>query len=282
MAVCKWLVGLKPNLVARSWWVYKSAMVHFMKQYGPLEAVEYLNQHAKATGCRSLKSFVKGGKRHYPVRKTSSKKEKRISPSDLSQIMKALNVNLRYDSLLGYWLMSGIVTGLRPSEWRTAVLDGDYLVVENGKFNESRACGRVRRLYIGGVGDQFKWMIEELIKGIALIGYDECYTGCRQRLYEIGKTLWPHREKRPTLYSARHQFSANAKSSGADLVSIAALMGHRSDRTATSHYGRSKHGDGTLIVEPSEENKALVKRSPHTNKAKQTTGGSVTDPDEGK
>ncbi|MCF7971359.1 MAG: hypothetical protein K9L22_09380 [Methylococcaceae bacterium] len=44
------------------------------------------------------------------------------------------------------------------------------------------------------------------------------------------------------LYSARHQFVANAKQGGLSLEVIAALMGHASTETATQHYGRRVSG----------------------------------------
>ena len=45
-----------------------------------------------------------------------------------------------------------------------------------------------------------------------------------------------------TLYSARHQFAADAKAAGLSKAEIAALMGHRSIETAGEHYGRRSAG----------------------------------------
>ncbi|WP_157833755.1 site-specific integrase [Hydrogenovibrio kuenenii] len=50
------------------------------------------------------------------------------------------------------------------------------------------------------------------------------------------------KKNRITLYSGRHQFSANAKKSGIGLNELAALMGHRSNQTATQSYGRKLNG----------------------------------------
>lgn len=56
-----------------------------------------------------------------------------------------------------------------------------------------------------------------------------------------------------TLYTARHQFSANAKSSdGLTRTEIAALMGHASIYTAGEHYGKRRSGRGRLGVPRSE------------------------------
>jgi hypothetical protein len=60
------------------------------------------------------------------------------------------------------------------------------------------------------------------------------------RLASIRKKLGI-REK-ITLYSARHQFIADAKASGLTLYEIAALVGHASIRTASEHYGKKKVG----------------------------------------
>ena len=49
-----------------------------------------------------------------------------------------------------------------------------------------------------------------------------------------------------TLYTARHQFSANAKSDGLSKEEVAALMGHASIYTAGEHYGKRRGGHGSV------------------------------------
>jgi len=61
-----------------------------------------------------------------------------------------------------------------------------------------------------------------------------CGTPCRLRNGNI------------TLYTARHPFSANAKSDGLTREEVAALMGHASIYTAGTHYGKRRSGHGGL------------------------------------
>ena len=50
------------------------------------------------------------------------------------------------------------------------------------------------------------------------------------------------KNKRITLYSARHQFAANQKKAGQGDVELAAMMGHGSRHTSEQHYGRKRSG----------------------------------------
>ena len=81
---------------------------------------------------------------------------------------------------------------------------------------------------------------------------------------------WVHRATQAlrlppyTLYSARHQFAANAKAAGLSKIEIAALMGHASPETAGTHYGRrrsGRRGSGGLLVAPSAADVAAVEKS---------------------
>jgi hypothetical protein len=55
------------------------------------------------------------------------------------------------------------------------------------------------------------------------------------------------------LYSARHQFVADAKYSGLSKEAIAALMGHGSIETAGLHYGRGTAGRSGFHVTADEQ-----------------------------
>jgi len=79
-------------------------------------------------------------------------------------------------------------------------------------------------------------------------GFELFYSHCRACLYEATRALWPKRKQHISLYSARHQFAANAKFNGLPLEHIAALMGHASIETATAHYGRRSAGTGGMKV----------------------------------
>ena len=72
---------------------------------------------------------------------------------------------------------------------------------------------------------------------------------------QITKSLFPRRQKQPTLYTPRHEAAARWKavyvnSATTDeerlrgLAIVAALLGHATDETATIHYGRPRRGEG--------------------------------------
>jgi len=71
--------------------------------------------------------------------------------------------------------------------------------------------------------------------------------------------LWPKRTSHATLYSMRHQFSANAKASGFTREEIAALMGHAVDTTATQHYGKKTAGYEMITVRPDPAEVARIR-----------------------
>jgi len=63
------------------------------------------------------------------------------------------------------------------------------------------------------------------------------------------------KKSRITLYSARHQFAADAKKAGLSPVEIAALMGHASIRTNQASYGKRRCGNpGGFGVAADQEN----------------------------
>lgn len=131
-------------------------------------------------------------------------------------------------------------------------------MVRNAKHTHGRTCGETRSLDVSGLSPSEQADIRYLSNRLSEGDYAKVYAACRKRLAWVAKTLWPGREKRPTLYSARHQFSADAKRSGMSKTEIAACMGHQSPETASSHYGHRTAGRSPVRVSPSAENIALV------------------------
>ena len=89
--------------------------------------------------------------------------------------------------------------------------------------------------------------------------YDYFYNGCAIALYKACRQCWPRRKRHITLYSTRHQFSANAKSSGFSRAEIAAMMGHAVDITATIHYGRKQAGNEKVGILPVEDEVSKIR-----------------------
>ncbi|MFL9867602.1 site-specific integrase [Paraburkholderia fungorum] len=181
------------------------------------------------------------------IGRTSSRKRKGIPKRDYDVLVANLANPSRdgdYSRRTALWLMSAIVTGLRPCEWQHANLSEDQaaLVVRNAKATNGRATGehRVIPVHSGDlpiVRAHLESLRELQARGIQ---FSAIQKGCSQALRRLCKALWPGDTKRTyALYSARHQFSANAKAI-ASPDEVAALLGHRSIRTARRHYAQRR------------------------------------------
>ncbi|MFM0240274.1 site-specific integrase [Paraburkholderia phytofirmans] len=178
---------------------------------------------------------------------TSSRKRKGIPKRDYDLLVANLANPTRaseYSKLAALWLMAGLATGLRPCEWENACLseDGRVLEVQNAKATNGRATGKSRIVPVST--DDFSVIrahiesIQELrARGLE---FSAIQKGCSQAIRRMCATLWPDDAKRAyALYSARHQFSANTKAI-ASPEEVAALLGHRSTRTARRHYAQRR------------------------------------------
>lgn len=90
-------------------------------------------------------------------------------------------------------------------------------------------------------------------------------------LWKITRELWPDRTEWPTLYTTRHLAVAAWKENflrkghtDAErleaLATIAALMGHGSDATASQHYARPSAGRKVIIPSADPEQVARVRQ----------------------
>lgn len=153
----------------------------------------------------------------------------------------------------------------------------DLLVVRNGKDTNDRAHGTHRTLHITGLRKEELSVVINMMR-LAKQHEDDWpafYLECRRVMLRTVQKLWPSRDARPTLYSARHQFSADAKAAGFTKAEIAALMGHGADRTATEHYGRKRYGRrGGFRVLPDPADVQRVRATAHqgANKGQEVKG----------
>lgn len=67
----------------------------------------------------------------------------------------------------------------------------------------------------------------------------------QDRLWCRVRALWPRRKVHISLYSYRHQLGSNLKAGNLDRRAIAAILGHRSQESATV-YGNAKSGGSPL------------------------------------
>lgn len=198
---------------------------------------------------------------------TSSQKSKHFSDNEFNLfLIEIKKVKWKWGVFAAIWIAANRLVGLRPSEWRTAsLIEGSRIILEvnNGKQGNDRANGELRHI---DVTDLQKGEIDLIKRQLTFVkkfakedeNWDDYYDGVRQVIYRIVRRVNNNRRKFPSLYSTRHQFAADAKSSGMSLAQVAALMGHASDRTASSHYGKKKHGRNGSRVKPDVNEVATV------------------------
>lgn len=248
-----WLVEKKPSIARTTWRQYKSSVVYYLENYPDIqsatEALEY------------LKEITSYGALSYTER-TSSLKLKKITYEDWSKLDAYLSQkNQKWHEQLRYWLRASIITGLRPIEWKNAILfqheNELALKIQNAKSTNGRSHGPTRTLLLKSLSDDdlkaIKGHLNNVRTFVGMDEYDYFYRGCSLALYKSCRRCWPRRKKHITLYSTRHQFSANAKSSGFSRPEIAAMMGHAVDITAIIHYGKKTAGNENLGVIPLED-----------------------------
>lgn len=200
------------------------------------------------------------------VKLTSANKQKHLTPKDL----KFLDVKLRdskskWGQPLRVWLRAGVLTGLRPIEWKTSVYDAESnsLIVKNAKNTNGRANGDFRTLNLNHLSDDDITVVKQqvlLANRFESTGYwNDYYNGCSNLIRYTSRKIWPYRKRRPTLYSARHQYCADLKASGMRTVEVASLMGHATDETAAETYGRKVVGTKGRKPEVNKEELGGVK-----------------------
>jgi len=248
-----WLISKKSNYCAATYRQYRAAIKMWIEE----------NSHTDGPAAIELLNAVNNVlylKRQLSKR-TSASKEKKFSDADRQSIINWLNNHhSRYSAVLCVFLRIGATVGLRPCEFKNARVvmnenSGYELRVGNAKTTNGRANGHFRTLLLDELPDEMIDIIDKFIMIIRKLDkfgeWKRLYNGCRKTLYRASRDLWPNRKKYPTLYSLRHQFSADAKSAGRTTVEVAALMGHASIETATAHYGKKRYGRKSCAVKPS-------------------------------
>lgn len=254
-SIIEWCEEKKTTISKSTWRQYRAAL-HFF-----LETNKY-HELAKKILAIDQSECVKKSE------KGPAKKLKKLPEADIVAIIDYMSDRKRkngshLDNAIVAWLVSGSVTGLRPVEWRDAYLEGRVLHVVNAKNTNGRACGNTRSLDLRNLDSKrFSIVIEMLNIVSKQDDFEKFYKACALHLYRMGKKIWPKRKQLPSLYSARHQFSADSKALELSSIEIAALMGHLSDETASLHYAKKRTGsEGAIMVIPSKENIDAVSKS---------------------
>ncbi len=243
-----WLIARRPALRPSSFRQYRAAVVWVLKQQGGPQADGF---------CERLLGEGQAPRGHTLPRRTSAGKAKSIPLDDLLRLVDKLQSQSgKWDDLAARWLFWSIQTGLRPVEWREVSLRvhsaGVALHVRNAKHSHGRAHGEHRTVHLQ-INAEAAQVLLRFLEQIQA-DFDVVYQGCRQALHRTTRELWPSRQRHPTLYTGRHQFAADAKSSGLAPEAIAALMGHAVVTTHQSHYGKRRCGRSGLlaVADPSD------------------------------
>lgn len=201
----------------------------------------------------------------------SQQKATRFTRAQLTRLLEALNASRsQWAQPTADWFIAGLLTGLRPGEWCQAELVSSEgvsaLQVRNAKATNDRSHGSSRTIVLAGLDDwQRALVVRHLarVKGyVAQDRYLPLYEGCRQLIRDAADRVFPKKSRHPTLYTARHLFAANAKTTFSQ-VEVAALMGHDSVDTAGMHYVERWSASGTARVRPSDADvDAVARRNP--------------------
>lgn len=261
-----WAKTLRPRTLR----LYRASLIYYIE----LELADNKIDQAAFDKMKNVLSNLKAGDAKDLELKTSAKKQKHLTLKDYKVLDDALKASKnKWSSATRIWLKSGVITGLRPIEWRQAVYDEEEnrLIIKNAKNTNGRSHGEFRSFYLDHItASEKNTVLQHLKIAFSLSQKDEVwkqyYEGCSNLLkYTAGK-VWPSRERHPTLYSARHQFSANMKASGCKPEEIATLMGHAVDDTALTTYGKKANGTRNVKPKINEEEIKRVKRTTNSNK----------------
>lgn len=239
-ALCLYFEKKRATWRPATWRLFRSSLVFFLEKGGKADWAARMNRIDEQACAGAQKN-------------TSTKKAKSLHQNDLESILNFLDKKHwagHYSKLLGLWLTVGRITGLRPSEWNSAHLLQDALVltVRNAKHTNNRSFGSHRTLLLHDMPENYREIIRifftELHHQVDRAGsFEKVFNGVRRQLKRICQELWPDREKHPSLYSARHQFAADLKAAGVPREEISAMFGHRVTSTVQRHYARKFTGE---------------------------------------
>lgn len=246
----KWLVDTKLTLEPRTWRFYRAAVNHYLSVNHPDEAPAIKVYLAGFTAIKDDSP---------PTTKPPRKKAKSYTEKRFQNIIDYLQkkVSLKPNSIWWvnalYTMLAGDLVGLRPVEWEHAkieTVDGVIsLVVKNAKTTHGRSHGETRTLdlsafepdHIATVQKKIDLTRQALQEGHAtsMLNYHE---NVRTYIKRANRAADPKAKTTIPAYSTRHQLAANLKHEGVPQNERAAQMGHRSNETADTHYGRRKNG----------------------------------------
>ena len=252
---------VRPTVSAGTWRLYRSAVcqaleLRLIKTNDPRKEVE-----SAADRLRLAPPAPPPGM----ALRTSQLKAKRSVDEDFERIRHcALAGRSPNAEALSDFLDAALLTGLRPCEWRDAVLKrfttAEFeweLLVRTAKTTNGRGNGPSRTIRFKRLESN---LLDPLVRWIAWAQaaereqrFDKAMATIRDLMHDCAARIFPNRRLLPTPYSCRHHAQTRWKAfyivGAADLAeqesgraTVAALLGHGNDETATHHYARALRG----------------------------------------
>ncbi len=255
------MLGIKATLKSSSWRVYRQAaliVIQAMDSHEAEHALALIDGAVDPDVGEARMTHVRRGA-DGEVERTSAHKAKSITHEQFAALLRDLPrlTHSSYVRQLGAWLIAGMATGLRPSEWEAATLSyvpdpkvrrgrRVYLHVANAKATNGRANGERRTLELTNLSDDGLDAVERFVEVATDWAHDGAFmknkAACSRILRQISKTAFRSQNgKLLTLYTFRHQFVANMKTIY-PVEELAALLGHSTVDTQGSWYGKKRSG----------------------------------------
>lgn len=245
-ALYEWLASKVETYRPATFRQYRAAIIFYLESMVTADFAALADIEQTISELKKLKPANKN--KNLPHR-TSSSKRRFIRHEELVTMVATLRLTNKWGNIAADYLLAAIATGLRPSEWDKVEIikintptDGIVIQVKNGKNTNFRSTGEFRWMLIPPPMDEHVTKYIETIKRLKENGMDirEINKGIGRIFTRISKRLFGNKVH-ITPYTARHQFSANAKNVYSQ-PEVAMLHGHRSTATATKHYGRRLSG----------------------------------------
>lgn len=273
-------IARKSELSRATWRQYKAALLHVLRctrDRCPKQNTAWKNLDS---AIHQLEAESSAGCRKRGVG-TSARKAKKIDESDIETLRQyftakqieyakqAKHAKHRLAGKAGAMMELLRLTGMRPCEAATATYEWltdskVRIVVANAKHSNGRGNGSHRTIMLDELDSYEARALREVGLGDSETG-DDGQRGVAVTPKQLGR-YWGYAVRQalskravyPCLYTFRHQFTADAKKAGLSTEEVAALLGHHSDATATTHYGKTIRGRGGFKASPSKPEVATV------------------------
>ncbi|MFK5892220.1 MAG: site-specific integrase [Pseudomonadota bacterium] len=260
LSLAQWVLNITSNIIPRTWSIYRAALMWGVQNkivdFGISNKNEIIEILYEKNNINCKKRKVSAS--------TSRLRYKHLPQEIYKKLLSHMDMShSKYDHFLKLMFDATVMTGLRPSEWKTLSIkkipnkvNAYLLKVKNSKVTQDRSFGTHRHLLvISNTSDiktikQVNIVFKSIFETKGNDGFKKFYDSLVHRLKYLNNRIGQNgKKKRITIYSARHQFKINMEvQKGCDRHVLAALMGHGSIATAAQNYGRKNKAWNTKIT----------------------------------